>query len=448
MTEQRQTGISEVVPDRPAAKTVAIATLGCKTNQFESAAIEDQLREAGYRVVPFEEGADLVIVNTCTVTAATDSQSRNLIRRARRINFDSRVIVTGCYAQVDADALRKIPGVALVIGNEEKQDLLRYLSEEREEQLVEIGDIRQRRQAVPLQVSSFAERSRAFVQVQNGCDSFCSYCIIPFARGTSRSVVPQQVVDQVKSLHAAGHPEIVLTGIHLGIYGLDLHPPTNVLELVQRLCSETDVPRLRFGSLEPTEISDDLLTLMTESDRICPHLHIPLQSGSDTVLQRMNRHYRVADFHALVDRIHRLMPDAAIGLDVIAGFPGESDAEHQQTRRLLEELPISHLHVFPFSRRPGTAAAAMPDQLPGDLIKQRAAELRITGEDKNRQFSERFAGQVVEVVVEGANEEGLYRGMSRNYLTVVFPGSEALRGRRTWVRLESWTPGGLRGTLV
>lgn len=448
MTEQNPNPPVVSAPAHPMAKTVAIATLGCKTNQFESAAIEDQLREAGYQIVPFEEGADLVIVNTCTVTAATDSQSRNLIRRARRINFDSRVIVTGCYAQVDAETLRKIPGVALVIGNEEKQDLLRYLAEEREEQLVEISDIRQRRQAVPLQVSSFAERSRAFVQVQNGCDSFCSYCIIPFARGTSRSVPPQQVIDQVKALNAAGHPEVVLTGIHLGIYGLDLHPATNLVNLVQRLRFETDVPRLRLGSLEPTEIPDELLNLMSDSDRICPHLHIPLQSGSDTVLQRMNRHYRVADFHALIQRIHRLLPDAAIGLDVITGFPGESDEEHQQTVRLLEELSISHLHVFPFSRRPGTAAAAMADQLPGDLIKQRAAELRIIGEDKNRQFAERFAGQVMEVVVEGRNEDGLCRGMSRNYLTVIFPGDETLRGKRTWVRTESWAPGGLRGTLV
>ncbi|PNU20716.1 tRNA (N(6)-L-threonylcarbamoyladenosine(37)-C(2))-methylthiotransferase MtaB [Geothermobacter hydrogeniphilus] len=429
-------------------RTVAIATLGCKTNQFESAAMEERLREAGYQVIPFEEGADLVVVNTCTVTAATDSQSRNLIRRARRLNFDCRVIVTGCYAQVDPAVISSIPGVAMVIGNDEKKDLLRYLAEEREAQLVAVDNHGHGRGQLPLSLSSFTERSRAFVQIQSGCDAFCSYCIIPYARGSSRSLPVEEVLRQVAGLADRGFPEVVLTGIHMGAYGKDLEPETNLLELVRRIEDEIELPRLRLGSLEPTEIPDGLISLMSDSDKICPHLHIPLQAGDNEVLGRMNRHYDTAFFHQLIERIHRKLPEAAIGLDVIAGFPGESESEFENTRRLIENLPISHLHVFPYSRRPGTPAASMPDQVPRDVARQRCAILRSLGERKNRSFAEQFIGRVLEVVVEGGNRGGWGRGLARNYLTVQFRGGSKLQGRRAWVKVEGWNPAGLRGSLL
>ncbi len=429
------------------SQTVAIATLGCKTNQFESAAIEEQLRQAGYTIVPFEEGADLVVVNTCTVTARTDAQSRNLIRRARRLNLHARIIVTGCYAQVEPEEIRRIPGVAMVIGNDEKKDLLRYLAEERERQLVATDGLKSGRGGVGLSLTTFTDRSRAFLQIQNGCDAFCSYCIIPYARGSSRSVPADQVLERVRRLTASGYHEIVLTGIHMGAYGLDLEPKTSLTDLVFAIEEQTRVHRLRLGSIEPNEVSDRLIERMAVSDRLCPHLHIPLQSGSDSVLKRMNRHYDAGFFHRLIEKIHRAVPEVAIGVDVIAGFPGETEEEFEQTWRLIDHLPLSHLHVFPYSRRPGTPAAGMDGQLDGALIRERAAKLRSLGETKARRYAERFVGRVLELVVEGGREDGWRRGLSRNYLAVQFKG-EARPGERVWVRVESWTAAGLRGSLV
>ncbi len=430
------------------SRTVAIATLGCKTNQFESAAIEQTLRDAGYRVVPFEDGADLVIVNTCTVTSATDSQSRNLIRRARRLNLDCRVVVTGCYAQVDPEAIRAIPGVAVVLGNDEKKDFLRYLEADDSEQLVSVSDIRSATEAVPLSLSSFAERSRAFVQIQNGCDAFCAYCIIPYARGSSRSLPPEQVLEQVRRLAEAGYQEIVLTGIHVGCYGADLSPSMSLTDLVRRIEELGLTRRLRLGSLEPLEIPAELIDLVAGSSVLCRHFHIPLQAGDDQVLGAMNRHYTTGFFQDLVDRIHRRLPDAAIGLDVIAGFPGETEQQFENTCRLIESLPISHLHVFPFSRRPGTPAAEMARQIPGPQAKARAARLRALGEEKHRQFAQQFIGQTLEVVVEGGSVESLRRGLTRNYLTVLFEGGEGMEGRCLDVQITEWTPEGLKGNLM
>lgn len=422
----------------------AIATLGCKTNQFESAAMEETLAAAGYRPVPFAEGAELVIINTCTVTSATDSQSRNLIRRARRLNADCRIVVTGCYAQIDPAALVDLPGVALVIGNEEKRDLLQLLADDGPR--VQVGDIR--RNAGPaLSLSSFAGRSRAFAQIQNGCDAYCSYCIIPFARGPSRSVPVEQVLDQVRRLVAGGYQEVVLTGIHIGGYGKDFDTPGSLLQLVRRIENETDLTRLRLGSIEPQEIDDALIEAVATSTILCPHFHIPLQSGDDAVLQRMNRHYSRSFFGELALKIAERLPEAAIGLDVITGFPGETEQEFENTRRLIEGLPISHLHVFPYSRRPGTPAAALPDQVPGPLARERAAQLRLLGEQKQQYFAQRFVGRQLQVVVEGGRRDGFCKGLSGNYLQIAFPGPDGLEGQLLAVTVDSCPGPSLQGRL-
>lgn len=433
--------------NRSGRSTVAFATLGCKTNQFESAAMREQLERAGYRVVAFAAGADLVIVNTCTVTSATDAQSRNLVRRARRLNPACRVVVTGCYAQIDPRALVDLPGVSLVIGNEEKRDLLGHL-QNAANQPVAVADIRTETSAHIPVLASFAERSRAFVQIQNGCDAFCSYCIIPHARGPSRSAPPEQVVAQVRQLTGRNVPEIVLTGIHVGNYGLDLHPRTNLLELLKRLEGETGICRLRLGSIEPTEIDAILIAHLAASKIICPHLHIPLQAGDDAVLARMHRPYGREDFRALVERIITAMPEAAIGLDVIAGFPGETEDEFENTVRLIAELPVSHLHVFPFSKRPGTAAAAMPGHLPGDVKKARAERLRRLGAEKLAAFAARFVGRELEVVVEGGGKGGRLKGLTRNYLEVRFAGPSDLVGKCAAVRVAAAEGVVLGGELV
>ena len=429
----------------PMTRTAALATLGCKTNQFESAALEEQLVAAGWTIVPFDAGAELVIVNTCTVTAATDSQSRNLIRRARRLHPDCRVVVTGCYAQIDPAALRALPGVALVLGNAEKQDLLRLLGEEGGAR-VQVSDLREIGGNVPT-LTSFAERSRAFVQIQNGCNAFCSYCIIPFARGPSRSVAPELVLEQVQQLVAAGYPEVVLTGIHIGGYGLDLDLPTNLTALVKLLLASSSVHRLRLGSIEPTEIPEELIDLVATSPALCPHLHIPLQAGDDAVLARMNRHYDTIFFRALIERIARRIPDLAIGLDLIAGFPGESDAEFANTLALIESLPVTHLHVFPFSKRTGTPAAIMADQVLPAVSKERAEQLRALGNSKLDAFTRSFIGRELEVVVEGGGKGGMLRGISANYLAIRFPGDPSLVGQAVTVRLLKVDGQGAHGVL-
>jgi threonylcarbamoyladenosine tRNA methylthiotransferase MtaB len=431
------------------SRRVAIVTLGCKTNQFESAAISEQLQQAGYRLVPFEDGAELVIVNTCTVTAATDAQSRKLIRRARRLNEQARVVVTGCYAQVDAETLASLPGVALVVGNREKEDFLNQLTAlDGTPGRIAVGDIRQAKRARPLALSSFEQRSRAFVQIQNGCDAFCSYCIIPYARGRSRSVAVAEVVEQVQVLTEAGHAELVLTGIHIGNYGHDLLPAATLLDLLKEIRAHSSVRRLRLGSLEPTEIPPALREYLAACDWICPHYHIPLQSGDDGILQRMNRHYSTAFFAELVADIRRRQPRAAIGLDLIVGFPGESDASFERSFAFIESLPVTHLHVFPYSRRSGTPAAGMPDQVAAEVARERAARLRALADEKQQDFARSFIGRTLEIVVEGGGSANLRKGLSENYLPVCLPSDQAAAGDCVVARIVGIEGGQLRGEVV
>jgi threonylcarbamoyladenosine tRNA methylthiotransferase MtaB len=286
------------------------------------------------------------------------------------------------------------------------------------------------------------------VQIQNGCDACCSYCIIPHARGPSRSAPPEQVIAQVRQLVARDVPEIVLTGILVGAYGLDLRPPGSLLRLLQDLEAQTAVRRLRLGSIEPTELAPALIAHLATSTVVCPHLHIPLQAGDDAVLQRMRRPYSGEAFCALVTEIRAALPEAAIGIDVIAGFPGESEAEFENTLRLIEDLPVTHLHVFPFSRRPGTAAASVPGHLPGNVKKARAERLRLLGAAKLAAFAVGFVGRELEVVVEGGGKSGPLKGLTRNYLEVRFAGPVELVGRCASVRIMAAVNGVLQGELA
>ncbi len=420
-------------------RSVAIVTLGCKTNQFESAAMLEQLTGNGYHQVDLDAGADLVIVNTCTVTAATDSQSRNIIRRVQRSNPSAQIVVTGCYAQINPDELQKLPGVNLIIGNEEKKELMRLLAHtqqnDRSKTTTLVTDIRAVQYCAPLDLHTFAQRSRAFVQIQNGCDAFCSYCIIPYARGASRSVPVEQVVAQIKRLEANGYREIVLTGIHIGGYGRDFVDGTSLLTLLQAIAASEYTGRVRLGSIEPTELSLDLRDYLDQAAWVCPHLHIPLQAGDDEILRRMNRHYDTAFFIDLLADLQRRNPAMAIGLDVICGFPGESEEHFARTFELLQHLSFSHLHVFPFSRRPGTPAETMPDHVAPALIKERAARLRVLGKEKLQQFSRRFVGTELLMLVEGGVSNGRRKGLSENYLTLLIDQHQAQPGELCLVRV-------------
>jgi threonylcarbamoyladenosine tRNA methylthiotransferase MtaB len=401
-------------------KRVAITTLGCKTNQFESAAIRESLEKSGFSIVPFEEPADIYVINSCTVTARTDAESRKLVRRARRRNPEARIVVTGCYAQVAPEILAAMPEVELVIGNEEKKQLPELLKTAGPAAKVMVADINAIAETGSLGLESFAEHTRAFLQVQNGCDSFCSYCIVPYARGRSRSVPPQEVLDGIARLAGEGFREVVLTGIHLGNYGRDLSPKASLLQLLQE-AEQCGVPqRLRLGSLEPLDITPELIDCISSSTIICPHLHIPLQSGSDSVLSRMNRGYGAGYFKELCLRAFEAIPDLCLGFDVIAGFPGETDAEFAATTALIEQLPVAYLHVFPFSSRPGTKAAAMPGQLQSRVITERAELLRSLGEKKKQQYHSRFLGRTLQPLVLKQDSLGLWHGLTENYLSVAF----------------------------
>jgi threonylcarbamoyladenosine tRNA methylthiotransferase MtaB len=326
-----------------------------------------------------------------------------------------------------------MPELDSVLGNREKQAII-GLVESGESR---VSDISGERTAEPLKLESFAEHTRAFLQAQNGCNSFCAYCIVPYARGRSRSVALEEVLQGVRNLAANGYHEVVLTGIHLGAYGLDLQPAESLTELVRRIDAETLVPRLRIGSLEPNELTDELLALMTKSESICPHLHLPLQSGSDSVLERMGRRYTTAFFRELMARVSTTLPQAFIGADVIAGFPGESEDEFNETLQLIEDLPFSDLHVFPYSSRKGTKAAAMPGQVPGNVITKRAGLLRECAARKKAAFLAQQLGRELQVLVQGYDDaSGVCNGISRNYVTVRFAGHSGMINTEQLVKVD------------
>ncbi len=317
---------------------VAVVTLGCKVNQCESAGIAEAMAARGMTIVPFEAEADVYVVNTCTVTGRTDYQSRQLIRRAIRRNPAATVFVTGCYAQRAPEEIARIPGVRVVAGNAEKANLPQLLQELAAggEALVRVGDIRDEQEFSRLGASTFPEHTRAFLKIQDGCDAFCSYCIVPHSRGPSRSLPPGEVASRIASLAAGGYREVVLAGIHLGAYGRDLTPPAELAGVIRRVTAERPVERLRLSSIEPREVTDELIALMGSSRVLCRHLHIPLQSGDDGILAAMRRDYDAAFFRDLLRRIGAAVPGVAVGIDVMVGFPGESEDAFANTLRLVE----------------------------------------------------------------------------------------------------------------
>ena len=427
-------------------KKIAITTLGCKINQFESAAMTQALEQDGFCIVPFSGPADIYVINSCTVTAKTDAESRRLIRRATRQNPEARVVVTGCYAQMAGAELLEMPGVNLILGNSEKRDIVGFLKELGDQPRAIVADISLQKSGESAPLESFAEHTRAFLQVQNGCDARCAYCIVPFARGASRSVAPEEALEGMVSFAAKGFKEIVLTGIHLGGYGLDLTPPTDLLELLQRAEVRVPVHRLRIGSVEPTEVSPELVAFLAASKIVCPHLHLPLQSGSDGVLSRMNRGYDTDLFRGVAQSLVRAIPDICLGTDLIAGFPGESDAEFAETYRFIEELPLAYLHVFPFSPRPGTPAATMTPQLHSRVVKERAEALRLLSEQKKNAYAAGFVGRELQVLVQ--RDAGGRKGLSRNYLPVLIEGCDNLFNSEVTVLITEAKDGELVGRLV
>jgi len=407
------------------AHTIAVETLGCKVNQYETSYFLELLQRAGYRLVPFCERADIYIVHSCAVTAKAGSQTRQLLRKARRNNPNALVVAAGCYAQLEGDRIAGERLATHILGNPGKFDLIRWLNQpgsfERPCLALDWAP-RSRPEFEILPVSSMhTGRTRAILKIQDGCDSFCSYCVVPHVRGRSRSLPVSLVLAQMEELVGAGYLEIVLTGIHLGKWGKDFEPELGLSHLLEKIASSSHPVRLRLSSIEPEEFDSALLGRISSDPWICRHFHIPLQSGDAEVLDRMRRPYGPQRYAELAAQIHAALPDAAIGADVLTGFPGESEKQFENTLDFIEELPVSYLHVFPFSPRPGAPAAAFPGQIQGSELKRRASLLQALGRRKKRAFREKFIGEIMEVLVETSPQPGMLEGLSGNYIRVLFP---------------------------
>ncbi len=381
-------------------------------------------------MVSFRSPADIYIINTCTVTAFSDFQARQLIRRAKRANPQAKIIVTGCYAQVAAADIAALNGVNLVVGNDQKHTIPALLQTGAINSKGTLSDdIFQQKHFCEMPLANFSERTRAFLKIQDGCNSFCSYCIVPFARGKSRSLPPENVLEAVTKFVQNDYREIVLTGIHLGAYGHDLNPPANLTGILRQIINCRKDVRFRLSSIEPREITDELLHLFNKQDILCPHLHIPLQSGDDKILKLMKRDYDSGFYRILIEKVSIAVSDVAIGVDVMVGFPGEGDDEFNNTFKLLHDLPVAYLHVFPYSERPGTKAQKLYPKVPEKIKKERASILRNLSSKKKEEFALRFLGKKLDVLVEKTKDKktGLMKGFSKNYLPVLLENKRFFR---------------------
>ncbi len=381
-------------------KNVAFYTLGCRVNQYETAAMEALFTESGYRIVPFEETADIYIVNTCTVTAESERKCRQILRRAKHKNPESIVAAVGCMAQSSKDILMSIPEVDVVLGVTQKQNIVQAI-EEAATVPERVDDLSVITEYTEMKVTDFAARDRAFVKIQDGCDRFCSYCIIPYVRGRVRSRKPDDILAEIRLLSEKGFREVVLTGIHVASFGRNTD--TDLGKLIRLVAEIPDIERIRLSSIDPTAFTPDLLRVFDTVDKLCPHFHISLQSGSSSVLKRMNRRYTAEEYAETVSKLRTIRPDTAITTDIITGFPGETEAEFQETMDFAEAVPLSGIHVFPYSIRKGTKAAEMDGQIPKHIREARAKMLIQKAEQLREAYSSQFVGQTLPVLLEGTD---------------------------------------------
>ncbi len=428
-------------------KRVSFYTLGCKLNQAETAILTEQFEQAGYQIVPFGEPVDICVINTCTVTGKTDYQCRQMIRRAKQQSPRARIAVVGCYAQLAPDRLRAIDGVDFILGSDTKFSLIDLLRQQPDAPAPHIEASKNERFIKP-GPGKFYDHTRAFLKIQDGCDSRCSYCTVPLARGRSRSDLLPQIIASAHRLVENGHREIVLTGVHIGRYGKDLNPPVNLLDLLQQLERIEGLKRIRLSSLEPGEIDDELIQWIAHSEKICRHFHIPLQSGDDEILKRMNRDYSSQQFQHLIERITGQIPDCGLGTDVIVGFPGESEQQFLSTFRLIERLPFTYLHVFSYSARPGTPAAQFKPQIDPRVIRQRSESLRLLGRVKKQKFLDGLVGKKLRVLWEAKNGGELMFGWSDNYARVASPIELAHLNTLTEVEIIKAEPNWVLGRCI
>ncbi|MBL7638934.1 tRNA (N(6)-L-threonylcarbamoyladenosine(37)-C(2))-methylthiotransferase MtaB [Staphylococcus saccharolyticus] len=417
--------------------TVAFHTLGCKVNHYETEAIWQLFKEADYDRVDFETNADVFVINTCTVTNTGDKKSRQIIRRAIRQNPDAVVCVTGCYAQTSPAEIMEIPGVDIVVGTQDRHKLLKYIEQYQIERqpINGVGNIMKNRTYEELEVPYFTDRTRASLKIQEGCNNFCTFCIIPWARGLMRSRDPQKVVEQATQLVNSGYKEFVLTGIHTGGYGQDLKN-YNLAQLLRDLDEINGLERIRISSIEASQLTDEVINVISQSNKMVRHLHVPLQSGSDNVLKRMRRKYTMAHFSERLTELHKALPDLAVTSDVIVGFPGETDEEFHETYDFIVNHHFSELHVFPYSPRIGTPAARMDNQIDDEIKNERVHKLISLSNQLAKEYASKFEREVLEVIPEEVGEApNTLVGYADNYMKVQFEGDESLIGQIVKVKI-------------
>ena len=402
-------------------KKVAFCSLGCKVNQYETNAMAQSFIERGYKVVEFDEFADIYIVNTCTVTSIADKKSRQMLRRAKEINKNSVLVACGCYAQVAPEEVKKIDEIDLIVGNNEKKDIIEIIENHIKENGTEfqVSDVMYKEEYVEFGPTTYTEKTRAVIKVQDGCDRFCSYCLIPYARGHIRSRKPENVIEEVKDIVSKGFKEIVVTGIHVASYGKDFKNDYKLIDLLEEINKIEGIQRIRLGSIEPVIMTDDFINRLAKLDKICNHFHLSLQSGCTETLKRMNRRYTAEEFFEATQRLKHKFQNAILTTDVIVGFPGETDEEFNKTYEFLKKIKFYHMHVFKYSPRKGTKAAVMPNQIDGNVKEERSKKLIELSNKNKLEYNKTYIDKNVEVLFEEKDGE-YYKGHTNNYMVVKY----------------------------
>ena len=417
-------------------KTVAFITLGCKVNQYETNAMTQQFIEKGYEVVDHTKEADIYIVNTCTVTNMSDRKSRQMLRRVKELNKKAIVVACGCYAQVAKEELEKIEEINLVLGNNEKKDIVEHIekyikSKNTEKQTipeVQTEDVMNQKEFVEFGDITFTEKTRAVIKIQDGCDRFCSYCIIPYARGRVRSRKPEHILSEIQKIAKEGIKEVVITGIHIASYGKDFKQEYRLIDLLEEMNGIEGIERIRLGSIEPLLITEEFVSRLEKLSKICHQFHLSLQSGCDETLKRMNRRYTTEEFKDITKLLRKTFEDAILTTDIIVGFPGESEEEFEKTYAFLEEIKFYKMHVFKYSPRKGTKAAVMPNQIDGNKKEERSKRLIELSNKNEKAYNQQYIGKEVEVLFE-EEKDGVWQGHTKNYILAHYKTEENLENK-------------------
>ena len=398
-------------------KKVAFITLGCKVNQYETNAMTQQLIDEGYEIIETTEKADIYIVNTCTVTNMSDRKSRQMLRRVKMLNPEALVIACGCYVQVAKEEIEKMEEIDIALGNNEKKEIVKYIEEWQDKQLKnsKLADVMKQREFVDFGDVVYTEKTRAVIKIQDGCDRFCSYCIIPYARGRVRSRKPESILSEVNQIAKKGIKEVVITGIHIASYGKDFKETYQLIDLLEEMNQIEGIQRIRLGSLEPLLITENFLQRLSKLEKICHHFHLSLQSGCDETLKRMNRRYTTNQFREIVQLLRNTYNDVMLTTDIIVGFPGETDEEFEITKNFLKEINFYKMHIFKYSPRKGTKAAQMKNQILGDKKEERSSILMAMSDENQKRYNESYIEKEIEVLFE-EDKQGIYKGHTANYI--------------------------------